>query len=126
MNDMKLNIFLILVICIVQIGIAQEASLGNTQSLGGYQSWKGFERIAFKIGKHDAYYVKPTKAMEGNPWIWRASFPDWHTDMDSILLAKGFHVVFVDVDNEYGSPYSMQNPQSKGNACRIVHFLVNK
>jgi sialidase-1 len=64
--------------------------------------------------------------LEGKPWIWRASFPDWHTDMDSILLAKGFHVVFVDVDDEYGSLYSIQNPQSKKNACRIVHFLVNK
>jgi sialidase-1 len=71
-------------------------------------TWKGFERVSFKIGKHDAYYVKPAKALEGKPWIWRASFPDWHTDMDSILLSKGFHVVFVNVDNEYGSPYAMQ------------------
>lgn len=71
-------------------------------------TWKGFERIAFKMGGHDAYFVKPNKALEGNPWVWRASFPDWHTDMDSILLVRGFHVVFVNVDNEYGSPYAMQ------------------
>ncbi len=72
------------------------------------QRWKGFEQVSFKIGTHDAYYVKPAKALDGKPWVWRASFPDWHTDMDSILLAKGFHVVFVHVDNEYGSPYAMQ------------------
>lgn len=70
--------------------------------------WKGFDRTYFKIGNHTAYYVKPTKALEGNPWVWRASFPDWHTDMDSILLSKGFHVVFVNVDNQYGSPNAMQ------------------
>jgi sialidase-1 len=87
---------------------ADEKSRGDTQSPRDDQSWKGFERVAFKIGKHDAYYVKPTKALEGKPWVWRASFPDWHTDMDSILLTKGFHVVFVQVDDQYGSPYSMQ------------------
>jgi sialidase-1 len=87
---------------------ADEKSRGDTQSPRDDQSWKGFERVAFKIGKHDAYYVKPTKALEGKPWVWRASFPDWHTDMDSILLTKGFHVVFVQVDDEYGSPYAMQ------------------
>jgi sialidase-1 len=79
--------------------------LGTTKSA---DTWKGFERVSFKIGKHDAYYVKPQKALEGKPWIWRASFPDWHTDMDSILLTKGYHVAFVHVDDEYGSPYAMQ------------------
>jgi sialidase-1 len=71
-------------------------------------TWKGFERVYFKVGKHDAYYVKPKTALEGKPWVWRASFPDWHTDMDSILLTKGLYLVFVDVDDEYGSPYAMQ------------------
>jgi sialidase-1 len=71
-------------------------------------SWKGFERVNITIGAHKAYYVKPEKALEGNPWVWRASFPDWHTDIDSILLTKGFHVAFVNVDDQYGSPYALQ------------------
>ena len=70
-------------------------------------TWKGFERINFLIENHPAYYVKPVKPLEGNPWIWRASFPDWHTDMDSILLVKGFYVVYINVDNQYGSPYAL-------------------
>ncbi|MES1215662.1 MAG: SGNH/GDSL hydrolase family protein [Bacteroidota bacterium] len=70
--------------------------------------WKGYERINFKIAGHNAYYVKPRVSLAGSPWVWRASFPDWHTDMDSILLAKGFYIAYVSVDNEYGSPYAMQ------------------
>jgi sialidase-1 len=70
--------------------------------------WKGFERVNFKLGKHTAYYVKPAKAVEGNPWIWRGSFPDWHTEMDSLLLTRGFHVAYVSIDDQYGSPYAMQ------------------
>lgn len=71
-------------------------------------SWKGFERINLSVGPHSAYFVNPKKSLDGNPWIWRASFPDWHTDIDSILLSKGFHVAYVKVDNLYGSPYALQ------------------
>ncbi|MEX6688246.1 SGNH/GDSL hydrolase family protein [Danxiaibacter flavus] len=70
--------------------------------------WKGFARVNFLLEDHAAYYVKPAKALPGNPWVWRTSFPDWHTEMDSLLLAKGFHIVFLNVDNQYGSPSAMR------------------
>ena len=47
-------------------------------------------------------------ALPGNPWVCRASFPDWHTDMDSILLSKGFYIAYLSVDDQYGSPQSLQ------------------
>jgi sialidase-1 len=71
-------------------------------------TWKGFERVFIKVGGHEGYYIKPANALPGNPWIWRASFPDWHTDMDSILLTRGMYVAFVSIDNRYGDPYAMQ------------------
>lgn len=91
----------------------ENVSAGNAPAVYAIQhtandSWKGFERVNIAIGTHKAYYVKPKKALEGNPWVWRASFPDWHTDIDSILLTKGFHVAFVNVDDQYGSPYALQ------------------
>jgi sialidase-1 len=70
--------------------------------------WKGYERIFFMADEHIAYYVKPEKPLDGNPWIWRASFPDWHTEMDSILLVKGFYVAYINVDDQYGSPSALQ------------------
>lgn len=71
-------------------------------------TWKGFERTYFTINQHSAYYVKPAKALPGNPWIWRSAFPDWHTEIDSLLLQRGFHVAYISVENQYGSPYAMQ------------------
>jgi len=71
-------------------------------------TWLGFARVNVTIDGHAGYYVKPAKPLPGNPWVWRASFPDWHTQIDSILLAKGFHVAFVNVDDKYGSPYAMR------------------
>ncbi|SEN76223.1 sialidase-1 [Mucilaginibacter gossypiicola] len=91
----------------------ENVSAGNAPAVYTIQhttndSWKGFERVNITIGHHKAYYVTPKKSLEGNPWVWRASFPDWHTDIDSILLSKGFHVAFVNVDDQYGSPYALQ------------------
>jgi sialidase-1 len=70
--------------------------------------WQGFEKVQLKFGGYDAYYVKPAHPLPGNPWVWRTSFPDWHTQMDSILLAKGFYVAFINVDNQYGGPEAMK------------------
>ncbi|MDB5135901.1 MAG: Alpha/beta hydrolase family protein [Mucilaginibacter sp.] len=70
--------------------------------------WKGFRRVYTSVNGHMAYIVQPAKALPGNPWVWRASFPDWHTDMDSILLSKGFYVAYISVDDQYGSPQSLQ------------------
>ncbi len=83
-------------------------------------SWKGFEKSEFSIDGYKAYYVKPTHALPGNPWVWRASFPDWHTDMDSILLSKGFYIAYLSVDDQYGSPRSLQVWD------RFYNYLTNK
>lgn len=70
--------------------------------------WHGYERSFFTISGHTAYFIKPVKALAGNPWIWRASFPDWHTGIDSILLSKGFYVAYVNVDDQYGNSAALQ------------------
>lgn len=80
----------------------------NGQDRSVNNSWKGFEKVVFSIEGHNAYYVKPAHALPGNPWVWRASFPDWHTDMDSILLTKGFYIAYISDDDQYGSPQAMQ------------------
>jgi len=70
--------------------------------------WKGFDQTNFKVDGYSAYIVHPSTPLSGRPWVWRASFPNWHTDIDSILLSRGFSIGYVSVDNEYGSPRSMK------------------
>jgi sialidase-1 len=70
--------------------------------------WKGFERTYMTIDHHAAYYVKPAKPLPGNPWVWRAAFPDWHPAMDSLLLSRGFYIAYINVDDQYGSPAALQ------------------
>ncbi|RFS14636.1 SGNH/GDSL hydrolase family protein [Emticicia sp. C21] len=71
------------------------------------ENWHGFQKVSFLLDGTPAHYVKPNKPMPGNPWIWRAYFPDWHVEMDSILLVRGFHVAYINTDNRYGDPQAM-------------------
>jgi len=71
-------------------------------------SWKGFVRYDLKIKEREARLIIPDLALPGNPWIWRARFPDWHTEADSILVSEGFHLAYINTNNMFGSPRAMR------------------
>lgn len=81
----------------------------NAQTLTSQKTtqWHGFEKNEFLFNGIPAYYVKPSKPLAGNPWVWRAHFPDWHITMDSILLQKGFYVAYINTNDQYGAPKAM-------------------
>ncbi|TDB63606.1 SGNH/GDSL hydrolase family protein [Arundinibacter roseus] len=70
--------------------------------------WKGFEKVEFAFENTTAWYIKPAQALPGNPWVWRAHFPTWHTEMDSILLSRGFHIAYVNTNDWFGHPKAMR------------------
>lgn len=70
-------------------------------------SWKNFTKVSFKFNGTDAWYIRPKVAAKGNPWVWRAHFPNWHTEMDSILLERGFHVAYINTNDLYAHPKAM-------------------
>lgn len=71
-------------------------------------SWHGFERKNFTIQSRSAYIVKPPRPLPGNPWVWQAYFPEWHYEMDSILVSKGYHIAYINCSDLFGNPASMQ------------------
>jgi lysophospholipase L1-like esterase len=70
--------------------------------------WHGFARYDFEFNNRDAHIVIPHEPLEGNPWVWRARFPFWHYQMDSILLSGGFAVAYINTDNMFGSLRAMK------------------
>ncbi len=83
---------------------------GNAQGKEASGSWHGFKKLPFKIDTAEAYLVVPEKPMEGNPWLWRTYSPEFHTEIDSILLLKGFHIAYININNKwlYGQPALME------------------
>jgi len=89
---------------VLTIGTVQAQS-GNTK----ISAWKSFKRHDFELEQKNVRLIFPNKPLPGNPWIWRARFPDWHTEADSILVAEGFHLVHINTANEYGSPKALKS-----------------
>jgi len=70
--------------------------------------WKGFTRYHLKFHGKAAFITTPNRPFTENHWVWRARFPEWHTEMDEILLNEGFCIVYINTDNQFGSPKAME------------------
>lgn len=85
--------------------------------------WKGFTRYDFEFGGKKAFVVEPSKALDQKPWVWRARFPGWHTEMDSILVSEGFHLAYINTNNQFGSPKAMKSWDKFYNYLTKVHHF---
>ena len=64
--------------------------------------WHGFARHDFELEGRKCYIVKPSQPAQGRPWVWRARFPNYHPEVDAILLERGFHVAHIDTGGMLG------------------------
>ncbi|WP_170235677.1 SGNH/GDSL hydrolase family protein [Cyclobacterium qasimii] len=88
--------------------------------------WKGFERFDFNFQGKKARLILPKKPLQGNPWIWRARFPDWHTEADSILVSEGFHLAYINTDNLFGAPEAVKVWNDFHTFLTVEHKLQQK
>lgn len=79
--------------------------------------WKGFSREVFPFDGHPAFVTKPANPAPGRPWVWRTSFPDFHSEIDEELLRRGFHVAYVDVVAMLGSDASLEIMERFQSVC---------
>jgi pimeloyl-ACP methyl ester carboxylesterase len=71
---------------------------------GKKSEWQGFERYDFEVDGKPAIVVAPKKALPGNPWAWRGEFFGAFANADEALVAKGFHLAYLGVPDQFGSP----------------------
>lgn len=50
----------------------------------------------------------PDTAAQGKPWLWVGEFGGHLKSLEDGLVDKGWHVVYVGVSNQFGSPSSME------------------
>ncbi|MEP4079819.1 alpha/beta hydrolase family protein [Haloferula sp.] len=69
----------------------------------------GYSRYDLKLNEAggDLKVVEPRSIGKGRPWIWRARFFGHQPALDLQLLERGWHVVYCDVSNLYGSDEAM-------------------
>ena len=85
---------------------------------GKMDEWNGFDRYSFDYQGVPSMVVAPETALPHRPWIWRARFWGHEPQLDIALLEQGFHLVYHDVSNLFGSTMAV----SRWND--FYHFLT--
>ncbi|MBK5261774.1 MAG: hypothetical protein JJE17_04265 [Peptostreptococcaceae bacterium] len=70
-------------------------------------TWLGFEKENIIFNKREAFILMPKKALAGNPWVWNTNSPDLNSSVDTILLAKGYSIVYINTEDLNGNPIVM-------------------
>jgi pimeloyl-ACP methyl ester carboxylesterase len=66
--------------------------------------WEGFVRHDFKVDGTDVIVVEPATPSPGRPWAWRGEFFGAFPNADIELLRKGWHLAYMGVPDQFGSP----------------------
>ena len=69
--------------------------------------WQGYEKREFQVGERGAFVIVPKLPAPNCPWIWRTEFFGHEPQADLALLAYGFHVAYIDLQNLYGAPIAL-------------------
>jgi pimeloyl-ACP methyl ester carboxylesterase len=64
--------------------------------------WNGFRRVFFTVRGKEGFVTEPTVAASGRPWVWRASFPEFHAEIDQELLRTGWHIAYLETGEMLG------------------------
>lgn len=70
-------------------------------------TWNGFSQLQFSVAGRPCRLVLPEQAAPGRPWIWRTEFFGHAPQADLALLARGWHVAFIQASDLYGAPPAM-------------------
>ncbi len=71
--------------------------------------WNGFEKADFTANGQSVTVVLPSQTAPGRPWVWHGEFFGHKPAPDVALLGRGFHVVYLSVQDLLGSPPAVQH-----------------
>ncbi|MFT5734180.1 MAG: lysophospholipase L1-like esterase/pimeloyl-ACP methyl ester carboxylesterase [Planctomycetota bacterium] len=88
--------------------------------------WHGFDMHRFEVGGRPCRVAKPAHPAPGSPWVWRARFPDYHAEVDRILLERGFHIAYVNTDGMLGSDAALDHWDAFYDALTVRYGLAKR
>ncbi len=80
----------------------------STSSPDSTSLWKGYTRHHRVVHGREAFVTVPHEPGIQKDWVWRARFPEWHTQMDEILLEAGIYIAYINTDDMLGGPEAME------------------
>lgn len=93
-----------MIACLVLCMLAADPDVAAPAFPGDRDEWNGYARYTFQVDGRSCFVVAPRSEAEGRPWIWRARFFGHRPEVDLALLARGWHLVYMDVADMFGNP----------------------
>ena len=93
---------------------------------GKKSTFHGFDQVGFKFEGVDCKVVLPKKIADGKPWVWRARFWGHEPQFDVAMLKRGYHIVYCNVGNLFGSPEAVKRWNAFYDYLRFEHLFADK
>jgi pimeloyl-ACP methyl ester carboxylesterase len=90
---------------------------------GAESRWEGFVRHDFVVDGARAIVVDPKRPLPGRPWAWRGEFFGAFPNADIELLKRGWHLAYIGVSDQFGSPKAMKHWQKFYDLLVMKHGL---
>jgi pimeloyl-ACP methyl ester carboxylesterase len=90
---------------------------------GAESRWEGFVRHDFVLDGARAIVVDPKRPLPGRPWAWRGEFFGAFPNADIELLKRGWHLAYIGVSDQFGSPKAMKHWQKFYDLLVMKHGL---
>ncbi len=89
---------------------AQPVSATSPNPFPGTRSaWQGFDKYDFEVDGKTVSVVVPKEVAKGKPWVWHGEFFGHKPAPDIALLGKGYHIVYMKINDMLGSPKAVQH-----------------
>jgi pimeloyl-ACP methyl ester carboxylesterase len=86
----------------------------------------GFVRHDFEHAGRPAIVVLPARPAPGRPWLWRAEFFGAFPSVDRALLARGWHLAFLNCRDTFGSEPTLDRWDSFYDRLTGAHQLARR
>jgi pimeloyl-ACP methyl ester carboxylesterase len=93
------------VIALLLLAASRTATAGPFPGTQG--TWNGYDRYDFEVDGQPVLVVAPREGAPGKPWVWHGEFFGHKPKPDIALLGRGFHIVYMKIPNQFGSPQAV-------------------
>jgi len=122
MRTFRLSFGLMICLLLLLIGSGLVSAADDAAFPGKKGQWQGFDSYT----GDGRIVVVPHEVAQGKPWVWRARFWGHEPQFDIAMLNKGYHVVYRDVSNLYGSRQAVQRWDEYYKYLRGEHGFAEK
>ena len=106
--------------------LAAPSFAGSATWPGERSTWHGYPRYDFEVDGRPVLVVAPHKPALGKPWVWHGEFFGHVPEPELALLGRGFHIVYMSIPDQFGSPTAVNHWNAFYDELTGTHGLARR